>query len=114
MKRANCTTLLLVAGLMFAALPAMSSMTVNQIDWQQAMTQPAPKETSVIQMAIWSAGSDSGGPYIRNGRNPGDKIYFKTYKKAEKAAKKFNKLESKGVKADPDGLCDDPRSGVVC
>jgi hypothetical protein len=84
--------------------PASACLSVSMVEGD---------EPSRLHLATWSAGQDAGGAYIRDGST---KIYMKSYKKARRTAKKFNKMESKteGFKADETGPCADPHSGVRC
>lgn len=67
--------------------------------------------------AIWSAGNDSGGAYVRNAEA---KIYVRSDRVAERTARKLNRIEKRaeekgdGFMPSEDGPCADPASGVKC
>jgi len=110
MKHKGSKILLMGMCLTGAASSAMSTVSADR----EFSFKPVDEAEAPIRLAIWSAGQDSGGWYIRNGRDAGSKIYMKSKKKAEKTAKKFNKMEKDGFKAEETGPCADPTSGVRC
>ena len=100
-----------ILAMLVTAAPSLSAITASSDVFRSAGSRGAASQSEVVQLATWSAGNDVDGPYITDGTT---KIKMKSDRTAKKTAKKFNKMESDGFKADPEGECADPRSGVLC
>ncbi len=97
-------TPLVIVGLTLPAAAASSFL--HPLDTNRPSAGGLP-----LEMVTWSSGEDSGGHYVRNAQT---KIYVESAKKADRIAKRFNKIEKKegGLKAEDDGPCGPLEGGI--